>query len=204
MQGPFSRELNEAMLRQFQCDFLVTKDTGMAGGFQEKIDAALNCHAVPVIIGRPIKEQGLTVLECKRFLQKRFQILAKPKVTVLGIGMGSEETLTIQGKRAVQEADLVIGARRMADSVGMPGQKVVYEYRSEAILKYIEEHPEFENILIVLSGDVGFYSGAKKLLEGLGSGHTGDLRDFLSGLFYVQDPHVLGGCKAFKCTWKEL
>ena len=141
----------------------------MAGGFQEKIDAALNCHAVPVIIGRPIKEQGLTVLECKRFLQKRFQILAKPKVTVLGIGMGSEETLTIQGKRAVQEADLVIGARRMADSVGMPGQKVVYEYRSEAILKYIEEHPEFENILIVLSGDVGFYSGAKKLLEGLGS-----------------------------------
>ena len=169
MQGPFSRELNEAMLRQFQCDFLVTKDTGMAGGFQEKIDAALNCHAVPVIIGRPIKEQGLTVLECKRFLQKRFQILAKPKVTVLGIGMGSEETLTIQGKRAVQEADLVIGARRMADSVGMPGQKVVYEYRSEAILKYIEEHPEFENILIVLSGDVGFYSGAKKLLEGLGS-----------------------------------
>ena len=63
----------------------------------------------------------------------------------------------------------MIGARRMADSVGMPGQKVVYEYRSEAILKYIEEHPEFENILIVLSGDVGFYSGAKKLLEGLGS-----------------------------------
>ena len=169
MQGPFSRELNEAMLRQFQCDFLVTKDTGMAGGFQEKIDAALNCHAVPVIIGRPIKEQGVTVLECKRVLQKRFQILSKPKVTVLGIGMGSEETLTIQGKRAVQEADLVIGARRMADSVGMPGQKVVYEYRSEAILKYIEEHPEFENILIVLSGDVGFYSGAKKLLEGLGS-----------------------------------
>lgn len=169
MQGPFSRELNEAMLRQFQCSFLVTKDTGTAGGFQEKIDAALNCHAVPVIIGRPVKEQGLTLVECKRFLQKRFHISGKAKVTVLGIGMGSEETLTIQGKRAVQEADLVIGARRMADSVRMPGQEVVYEYRSDVILKYIEEHPEFENVLIVLSGDVGFYSGAKKLLEGLGS-----------------------------------
>ena len=35
MQGPFSAEINEAMLRQFQCSYLVTKDTGLAGGFPE-------------------------------------------------------------------------------------------------------------------------------------------------------------------------
>ena len=43
MQGPFSMELNAAMLRQYDCRYLVTKDTGKAGGFQEKIDAALMC-----------------------------------------------------------------------------------------------------------------------------------------------------------------
>ena len=40
MQGPFSREMNEAMLRQYQCSYLVTKDSGKAGGFEEKIQAA--------------------------------------------------------------------------------------------------------------------------------------------------------------------
>ena len=39
MQGPFSMELNAAMLRQYDCRYLVTKDTGKAGGFQEKIAA---------------------------------------------------------------------------------------------------------------------------------------------------------------------
>ena len=35
MQGPFSAEINAAMLKQFQCSYLVTKDTGLAGGFPE-------------------------------------------------------------------------------------------------------------------------------------------------------------------------
>lgn len=37
MQGPFSRELNEALIRQFHIVYLVTKDGGKAGGFQEKV-----------------------------------------------------------------------------------------------------------------------------------------------------------------------
>ena len=44
MQGPFSRELNAAMLRQYDCRYLVTKDTGKAGGFQDKIDAARKAY----------------------------------------------------------------------------------------------------------------------------------------------------------------
>ena len=165
MQGPFSMELNAAMLRQYDCRYLVTKDTGKAGGFQEKIDAALMCDVIPVIIGRPLQEEGLSVAECKHMLTEYFGLTLKPHVTLLGIGMGSEKTLTIQGKRAVQRADLIIGARRMADSIREPGQPVVYEYRSDVIGAYIKSHPEYENIVIALSGDVGFYSGAKKLLD---------------------------------------
>lgn len=165
MQGPFSMELNAAMLRQYDCKYLVTKDTGKAGGFQEKIDAALMCDVIPVIIGRPLQEEGLSVAECKRMLTDRFGLTLKPHVTLLGIGMGSEETLTIQGKKSVQKADLIIGAKRMADSIRESGQPVVYEYRSDVIGEYIKNHPEYENIVIALSGDVGFYSGAKKLLD---------------------------------------
>ena len=54
--GPFSTEINEAMLRQFQCSYLVTKDTGLAGGFPEKMEACQRCGVTPVIIGRPLQE----------------------------------------------------------------------------------------------------------------------------------------------------
>ena len=169
MQGPFSMELNAAMLRQFDCKYLVTKDTGKAGGFQEKIDAALSCGTVPVIIGRPLKEEGLSVAECRHMLAEYFGFTVKPHITLLGIGMGSQETLTVQGKKAAKSADLIIGAKRMADAVREPGQAVIYEYRSDVIADYIRNHPEYEKVVIALSGDVGFYSGARKLLTALGS-----------------------------------
>ena len=169
MQGPFSMELNAAMLRQFDCKYLVTKDTGKAGGFQEKIDAALSCGTVPVIIGRPLKEEGLSAAECRHMLAEHFGFTVKPHITLLGIGMGSQETLTVQGKKAAKSADLIIGAKRMADAVREPGQAVVYEYRSDVIADYIRNHPEYEKVVIALSGDVGFYSGARKLLTALGS-----------------------------------
>ena len=108
MQGPFSRELNAAMLRQYDCRYLVTKDTGKAGGFQDKIDAALECDAVPVIIGRPLKEEGMSVRECKRFLTEHFSLAHRPHITLLGIGMGSQKLLTVQGKNSLDQADQIL------------------------------------------------------------------------------------------------
>lgn len=168
VQGPFSREFNEAMLRQYQCRYLVTKDSGKAGGFQEKIQAALACGAVPVIIGRPLKEEGMSLTECKHMLAEKFGMTVRQKVTLLGIGMGSRDTLTIEGARAAEQAELIIGAKRIADAVRLPGQDVFYEYRGGEIVNYIRNHPEYTRIVVALSGDVGFYSGARGLLKLLG------------------------------------
>lgn len=57
MQGPFCQELNEAIVRQFDIRFLVTKDSGTAGGFPEKIRAAERTGVLPVILRRKA-EQG--------------------------------------------------------------------------------------------------------------------------------------------------
>lgn len=40
MQGPFSEDMNAAMLRSIQARWLVTKDGGAPGGFEEKASAA--------------------------------------------------------------------------------------------------------------------------------------------------------------------
>lgn len=167
MQGPFSTEINEAMLRQFQCSYLVTKDTGLAGGFPEKMEACQRCGVTPVIIGRPLKEEGLSLQDARVFLSKMFGFTLSQKISLVGIGMGAEKTLTLEGKKALNEAELLIGAKRMTEAVQKPGQMVLHEYRSEKIVEYIREHPKYRTVAIALSGDVGFYSGAKKLIDQL-------------------------------------
>lgn len=58
LQGPFTRAMNEAMLAQYNIRYLVTKDGGSPGGFQEKLDAARNQGVQVLLIGRP-QEDGL-------------------------------------------------------------------------------------------------------------------------------------------------
>ena len=71
MQGPFSEELNLALIRQFSIRYLVTKDGGEAGGFGQKAAAAAAGGAVLLVIRRP-EEQGEdydTILSyCKELL----------------------------------------------------------------------------------------------------------------------------------------
>ena len=42
---------------------------------------------------------------------------------------------------------------------------VLHEYRSDKIVEYIKAHPQYRTVAIALSGDVGFYSGARKLMD---------------------------------------
>ena len=197
MQGPFSKELNAAMLRQYDCRYLVTKDSGKAGGFEEKIQAATECGAIPVIIGRPVQEKGISVKECKRMLPEKFGFQPTPHVVLLGIGMGSQKLLTVQGKNSLDQADLLIGARRMVDSVKRPGQDVFVEYRSQEIRDYIDAHPEYDNIVIVLSGDVGFYSGARRLISAFGN--AGIRTELITGI-----SSVTYFCSRLQIPWEDV
>ena len=53
MQGPFSEQLNEAMFTAAGADILLTKDTGIAGGFPEKLSAAKALGMKVLVIKRP-------------------------------------------------------------------------------------------------------------------------------------------------------
>ena len=53
MQGPFSREFNEALWRDWAIDCVVTKDSGDAGGYQAKVDATQNLNIPLLVIQRP-------------------------------------------------------------------------------------------------------------------------------------------------------
>jgi precorrin-6x reductase len=54
MQGPFSAAFNEALWRDWQIDCVVTKDSGAAGGYGEKVAAARALGITLVVQGRPV------------------------------------------------------------------------------------------------------------------------------------------------------
>ena len=110
----------------------------------------------------------------------------RQKISLIGIGMGSRTSITAEAADAVRNCDCMIGAQRMlsaarevrcgAETKGHsaeqperaggrtnPGIPELCEYNAEKIFAYTEAHPEYPHVAVVLSGDTGFYSGAKRL-----------------------------------------
>lgn len=164
MQGPFSEAMNTAMLRSIGAQYLVTKDGGAPGGFEEKEAAAKSAGARLVVIGRPPEEEGLSLSKTISALCTRFGFAPKPEVFIAGIGPGSEALQTQEVRAAIERADCLIGARRMLDAVARPQQLTIDAIAPEAIASHIAQHPECGVFCVVMSGDTGFYSGTKKLL----------------------------------------
>lgn len=181
MHGPFTEDLNVAMLRQAQASWMVTKESGKAGGFLEKLRAAKKAGAKLVVIKRPgerseeiaedQKEENLYAIcdegQIRSLLGKRLGICPKRQLYLVGIGMGNEKNRTVEAEQICQSADLLIGARRMLQSVKTEGKAVFESYKPDEIAAYLAEHPQYETAAVLLSGDIGFYSGAKKLYDAI-------------------------------------
>ena len=165
MQGPFREDLNAAMLRQFDAKWMVTKESGKTGGFEEKIRAAQSAGARVVLVGRPPEEEGLTPMQVRAYLMKKLQVKPKRQISIVGIGMGAKDGMTVEAKKACMEAELLVGAKRMLEGFDSLSKAQFVSYQPHKIRAYVEEHPEFERIVLLQSGDVGFYSGAKNLYE---------------------------------------
>lgn len=91
----------------------------------------------------------------------------KQKIFLIGMGTGSYDTLTEEALQLLEDCDCVIGAKRMLAFVNQPGKPVFSSYKPKEIRQFIENHQKYRVFAVALSGDIGFYSGAKKLEEEL-------------------------------------
>lgn len=164
MQGPFSQEMNLAALRFANARYLVTKAAGSAGGFEEKLKAAAQAGAVPVIVDLPPQQKGICLPQLIEFLRRRYAFCQKQQVWLAGIGPGGPGMMTRLALQKVEQADCVIGAARMVQAVSRSGQASFCAIRPEEIRDYLSAHPQYRRFAVVFSGDTGFFSGAKKLL----------------------------------------
>lgn len=191
MQGPFSQKMNEVQIRDFKISLLVTKESGRAGGTDDKIEAAKSCGIKCFVIKKaesraveaePTEKSGaenyITTSSVRETLEKLGGIL-KQKITVscklnvflCGIGMGNPKNQTREVEDAVQNADFIFGAPRMIENVETFAQKFPF-YLAKDIIPLLEKACDESvsdelNAAVLFSGDTGFFSGASKLQKEL-------------------------------------
>ncbi|MCD8354888.1 MAG: precorrin-6Y C5,15-methyltransferase (decarboxylating) subunit CbiT [Clostridiales bacterium] len=84
------------------------------------------------------------------------------KVYLIGVGMGNPDLLTREAERAIQGSGLLLGAERLLvefSSLNIPRKPLVKPGDIAAALAGWDG----EQASVLLSGDIGFYSGAKSL-----------------------------------------
>lgn len=187
MQGPFSTEMNTALINQFLIKYLVTKASGEHSGFAEKLEAARNCGIEAFVIGMQAEDKGLSYDEVlKRILRicnAKIKSDETVRISLIGIGV-SGRTLTGEAQEALNNAGLVFGAGRMLDSASAyigRGAACYPYYMAKDIIPVIKRYENDTagmltaggdmsgslNAAVLFSGDTGFYSGAAKLKEAL-------------------------------------
>lgn len=194
MQGPFSTEINTLFLRQTKAEWLLTKDSGRAGGFQEKVEAARENGTRVVVIRRP-EEDGISLEEAMEVLKKADEGKVgelKTHLILAGIGMGQPSQMTGEVLRSIRESDALIGAGRMLESaeralrndllISKEGKaenrqesaaavekerKCYKAYLPDDVIQIVSKHPEWKQAVILYSGDTGFFSGASRMAERL-------------------------------------
>ena len=179
LQGPFSTEMNAAILKQYDIRHMVTKNSGRTGGYQEKLEAAKMLE-IPVYVILPARKAVDTysfagicgkleqLCDCKLSGQSSMEIC------LAGIGMGSKDGQTQEVQHAIETADILLGAERMIERYSAKIEKRPY-YMTEQILPYLEQLQENGitaqkdplRVTVLFSGDTGFYSGCRKLYVAL-------------------------------------
>ena len=161
MQGPFSKEMDIAVIRQFDIRLMVTKASGRTGGFEEKIEAAIETGIPVYLIGRPSVESGINVQEA---LKKYFGLAPKIRIDLVGIGPGRNTLMSEEARDAIRKAGIICGADRM---IRPYAEKRKYpKFLAKDIIPLIERDCP-ERMAILFSGDTGFYSGAAKMKPAL-------------------------------------
>ncbi|MEI3261059.1 MAG: cobalt-precorrin-7 (C(5))-methyltransferase [Flavonifractor plautii] len=114
------------------------------------------------------------------------------KVYLIGVGMGNPATLTGQALEAIGDSPVLVGAPRLLEP-WTEGHDCVPLIAAADIAAYVDKAPRGP-VGVLLSGDTGFYSGAKGLWPLLGN-HEVITIPGISSLSYF--------CARLQTTWQD-
>ena len=99
------------------------------------------------------------------------------KVTIIGAGPGNPDLLSRAALDAIDIADVVIGAHRALAGIDVPPDVVRCELVKTAdIVAALTDVASWQRAVVVMTGDVGLFSGARRLVEALSGDAQVDVR----------------------------
>ena len=99
------------------------------------------------------------------------------KVTIIGAGPGNPDLLSRAALDAIDIADVVIGAHRALAGIDVPPDVVRCELVKTAdIVAALTDAASWQRAVVVMTGDVGLFSGARRLVEALSDNAQVDVR----------------------------
>lgn len=91
------------------------------------------------------------------------------KITIVGCGPGSPDYLTRAAIRAVQQAELLVGAQRLLDLFpDAEAEQLPIGGDVGQALDLIAAHAEHRPVAVLVSGDPGLFSLAKRVIQRFG------------------------------------
>ena len=175
MQGPFSTEMNEAIIDQFMVKHMVSKQSGNNGGFPEKLKSVQNKEIDLYVIGCSENPDGSSFDEVISELEKELDLtipLPAMKINLIGTGMGSEECLTLDAKQKIEESSYIFGDKRVISSFDNSDKEVHELYLPKDVIPFLidirkKDKYKKKSVSVLFSGDASFYSGASKMYDAL-------------------------------------
>lgn len=92
------------------------------------------------------------------------------KIAIVGCGPGAADLVTLRGKRVIEEADFVVGSKRLlADFVGERKVKAVaLEGNYQEVLEEVGRMKKDKRVVFLVSGDPLFYSLGESIIKRFG------------------------------------
>lgn len=105
------------------------------------------------------------------------------KIAVIGTGPGSKDYLTFIGFQKIEEAEVLVGAKRLLTEFKLEN-KETYPVNKDlkGALKYIKENYKDKKVAVLVTGDTGVYSLASFLKRNLGE----EILEFYPGISSLQ------------------
>lgn len=119
------------------------------------------------------------------------------KLNIVGLGIGSNNYIHSAAKGAIEEADCLIGARRMLESFEFLHKEMFESICTQDIIDYIK-HSKCRVFSLLVSGDSGFYSLSKKITENLLKDHEVTVENIpsISSMQYL--------CSKLNISWDDV
>lgn len=222
--GPFSEEMNYAMLKQYDIKVMVTQESGVIEGFSEKIAAAKRAGVKTFVVGSSEEKKGLSFNEVLDALEDTLMVKLEHEtllsVSLCGVGIGDKKLRTVAVEKKIKHADMIFGPERLVEE--LPGNTYPFTQPKD-IFPIIELELKNTNKLhvravVLFDGDISLSSDANDFaiaMDTWKSKQKCKVELFklpgISSVSYfaaqIQRPYenlsVISVCNASEDTWKE-